>query len=324
MITDPILDRHLRSAERLMAGAIRPGTRANHMAALRTFIGFSVFHNLDFHSPDVPHICAFINYLVTHYSNPGTLANYISSLTSVLRRLHVNVSSFASIEVTDLMASIKINIRHVPNKRPPVTVEMLPVLVYSVVGDPQGPTVAFAIIIMFVTFLRQSNLAPRNKSMFDPTRHLTRSDVYLTSEAVVFNIKWSKTQQGPSASSVAAPAMPGRVFCPVAACQRMLQHAPTRDANQPLLSFPDGSPLPISYIDKVWDTALMGMGIPQRTYTLHSLRRGGATEVYGAGTASVQEIQQHGQWRSDAVYQYLPNDPRSSSVFRHFKDLNQP
>lgn len=323
MIPDPILDQHLRSAERLMAGAIRPGTRANHMAALRTFIGFSVFHNLDFASPDVPHICAFINYLVSHYSNPGTLANYVSSLTSVLRRLHVNVTPFTSIEVNDLMTSIKINMRHVPNKRPPVTMEMLPILVYSIMGDPQGPTVAFAIIIMFVTFLRQSNLAPRNKSSYDYTRHLTRADVYHTPEAVIFNIKWSKTQQGATVTSVAAPAIHGRLHCPVAAYQRMLSHAPTLSHNQPLISFPDGSPLPISYIDKAWDNALQGMGIPPRTYTLHSLRRGGATEVFTAGAASVQEIQQHGQWKSDAVYQYLPNDPRSTPVFRHFRDSNR-
>lgn len=307
-----------------MAGAIRPGTKANHMAALRTYIGFSVFHNLSFASPTIPHICAFINYLVSHYSNPGTLANYISALASVLRRLHVNVAPFSSIEVSDMMTSIKVNIRHIPNKRAPVTIDMLPILVYTLMGDEHGPTLAFAIIVMFVTFLRQSNLAPRNKSKYDPTRHLTRNDVYATPEAVVFNIKWSKTQQGATVSSVAAPAMPGQVICPVAAYHRMIRHAPTRTTHQALLSFVDGSPLPISYIDRVWDAALQGMGIPPRTYTLHSLRRGGATEVFGGGIATVQEIQQHGHWKTDAVYQYLPNDPRSSSVFRHFRDITLP
>lgn len=320
MIPDPILDRHLRSAERLMSGAIRPGTRANHLAALRTFIGFSVFHNLDYRYPDVPHVCAFINYLVSHYSNPGTLANYISSLTSVLRRLHIDIQCFSTIEVSDLMTSIKINIRHVPNKKPPVSMEMLPVLVYNVLSDPHGPTVAFAIILMFMTFLRQSNLASRNKSKFDPTRHLVRGDVTVSDEAVILNIKWSKTQQGAAVTSVAAPAMPGKIVCPVAAFYRMVRQVPTRHHHQPLLSFSDASPVPISYLDRVWDTAMDAMGIPPRVYTLHSLRRGGATEVYGAGVASVQEIQQHGNWKTDAVYQYLPNDPRSSSVFRHFRD----
>lgn len=321
MITDPVLNHRLRAAEEIMNGAVRPGTRANHMSALRTFIGFSVFHSLDYMSPDVPHVCAFIAYLVSHYSNPGTLSNYVSSLTSVLKRLHVDVAPFSSIEVSDMMASIKINIRHVPNKKNPVSMDMLPVIVYNVLSDPHGPTVAFAIIVMFFTFLRQSNLAPRNKSAYDGTRHLSRRDVYAATDALVLSIKWSKTQQGMTASTVAAPAMPGQIICPVHAYHRMLRLAPTLHPAQPLLSFSDGSPMPISYIDRVWDAALIAMGIPARIYTLHSLRRGGATEAYGGGTASLQEIQQHGTWKSRAVYEYLPSDPRNSAVFKYFKDI---
>lgn len=321
MITDALLDRHLRAAEEMMKGAVRPGTRANHMSALRTFIGFSVFHSLDYSSPDVPHICAFIAYLVSHYSNPGTLSNYVSSLSSVLKRLHIDTAPFGSIEVSDMMTSIKTNLRHVPNKRNPVSLDMLPVIVYNVLADPQGPTVAFAIIVMFLTFLRQSNLGPRNKSKYDETRHLARRDVYVAPDALVFNIKWSKTQQGVTASTVAAPAMPGQLICPVQAYYRMLRHAPTYKPSQPLLSFVDGSPMPISYVDRVWDAAMTAMGIPRRIYTLHSLRRGGATEAYGSGVASLQEIQQHGNWRSSAVHEYLPSDPRNSAVFKYFKDL---
>lgn len=291
------------------------------MAALRTFIGFSVFHNLNYLTPDVTHVCAFIDYLISHYSNPGTLANYISSLTSILRRLHVDVMVFSSIEVSDMLASIKNNVRHVPNKRNPVSIQMLPVIVYNVFADPNGSTVAFAVIVMFLTFLRQSNLAPRNKSAYDPSRHLTRDDVHIMRDAVVFNIKWSKTQQGPTVTSVAAPEMPGRTICPVQAYRRMLLDVPTTRHLQPMLSFPDGSPMPISYIDRVWDAALAGMGIPRRLYTLHSLRRIGATEAYAEGTATVQEIQSHEQWKSNAVYEYLPTDPRNSGVFRHFRDL---
>lgn len=321
-VADPLLDQRLRSAERYMRQAIRPGTRANHMGALRTYIGFSVFHELEYTLPSVPHICAFIDYLISHYSNPGTLANYISSLTSVLRRLHVDVSPFASIEVSDMMTSVKNNIRHVPNKRPPVALDMLPVIIYNVLGDEHGWTVAFAINTMFFTFLRQSNLAPRNKTKFDYTRHLVRGDVHATHDAVVFNIKWSKTHQGPTALTVAAPAIHGRLSCPLTAYLRMIQQVPTISPRQPLLSFPDASPLPISYIDKLWDNALHAMGVPPRTYTLHSLRRGGATEAHGGGVASLQEIQQHGTWQSQSVHEYLPNDPRNSNVFKYFRDLS--
>lgn len=320
-IADPLLDHCLRSAEVYMNGAIRPGTRANHMAALRTFIGFSVFYKLEYTAPTVPHACAFIDYLISHYSNPGTIANYVSSLTSVLRRLHVDVTCFASIEVNDLMTSVKTNIRHLPNKKAPVAIDMLPVIIYNVLQDPNGSTVAFAITTMFFTFLRQSNLGPRNKTKFDATRHLLRRDVHLFPDGVLYNIKWSKTRQASSPTTVAAPAMPGHIACPAAAYTRMIHLVPTVDPAQPLLCFADRSPMPISYIDKVWDAALQAMGIPSRIYTLHSLRRGGATEVYGGGVASLHDIQQHGTWQSRAVYEYLPNDPRRSTVFKYFRDI---
>lgn len=321
IVPDPLLDQRLRSAELYMNGAIRPGTRANHMAALRTFIGFSVFYNLEYTAPSVAHACAFIDYLISHYSNPGTIANYVSSLTSVLRRLHVDVTCFASIEVSDLMTSVKNNIRHLPVKKAPVSLDMLPSIIYNVLRDPNGCSVVFAITTMFFTFLRQSNLGPRNKTKFDPTRHLLRRDVHLCADGVLYNIKWSKTRQAGAATTIAAPAMPGQVACPAAAYTRMIQEVPTIYPGQPLLCFPDSSPMPISYVDKVWDAALQAMGIPPRVYTLHSLRRGGATEVYGAGVASLQDIQQHGTWQSQAVYEYLPNDPRRSSVFKYFRDL---
>lgn len=124
-----------------------------------------------------------------------------------------------------------------------------------------------------MTFVRQSNLAPRNKSTFDPTRHLTRSDVVDRDDAIIIAIKWSKSQQGPTSTSVAAPAMPGKIICPREVYRRMLLNAPTRHPRQPVCSFRDGTVLPTSYMNKTWDRALDTPGCPKRKFTLHSLRR---------------------------------------------------
>lgn len=318
---DPAVNSHIVGARAYIRTAIRPGTRANHLTALRLFIGFSVYHALEYHVPTVSHVCAFIHYMTLHYANPRTILNYTSGLTSVLRRLRVDVGPFNSIDVSDFLASIKTNIRYAPNKRMPVQHEMLESIVLRALSDPEGPTVAFAYIIMFMTFLRQSNLAPRNKRAFDHTRHLTRRDVIVRHDAVIVAIKWSKTQQGPTATSVAAPAKPGSLICPREAYYRMLTHAPTRQAHQPLFSFADGTPLPTSYMNKAWDRIMKDIGCPHRAFTLHSLRRGAATEVYTAQAASIHQLQQHGQWASDAIYQYLPNDPSRSEVFQYFKRL---
>lgn len=230
----------------------------------------------------------------------------------------IDISPFRAVNVIDFVQSIKTNIRHVPQRKLPVSYQMLVSIIESLYQDTEGPSIVFAVLIMYFLFLRQSNVCPRNKSMFDHTRHLTRSDLILRDDAIIVAVKWSKSRQTTVAASLAAPALPGATTCPRQAYIRMLQHAPTTRATQALISFKDASPLPTSYLRKAWTSALARLGVTNNAYTLHSLRRGGATDAFAAG-ASIQEIRNHGDWRSDAVYAYLPNDPTSSRVFDMFR-----
>lgn len=203
------------------------------------------------------------------------MANQVSSLSSALRRLGVDTSPFCSVDVGDLLTSIKANLRHTPVRRMPVVNDLLGRIVWELRADNEAPTVVFAVLTMYYTFLRQSNLGPRNKTAFDETRHLLRGDIIIQEDAVIYALKWSKTTQGPLSTSVAAPALPGSVLCPVQACHAMLQFVPTVALNQPMLSFRDFTPMPTSYLNKAWDKATTALGLPLRSVTLHSLRRGG-------------------------------------------------
>lgn len=244
----------------------------------------------------------------------------MSSLASIMRRLRVDVSAFQSIDVSDTLTSVRSNIRHTPNRRLPVGPDLLARLVSAMGADQEAPTVICAVLIMYFTFIRQSNIGPRNKKQFDSQRHLLRTDVVETHDAIILAIKWSKSTQGSTATSVAAPRLPGSPLCPLRAFSNMICHSPTIIRGQPLFSFRDATPLPTSYIQRAWKRALAEIGIPSRAYTLHSLRRGGATEAFTEGNASIENIMAHGMWTSGAVNCYLPNDPRSNQVFEYFKD----
>lgn len=106
----------------------------------------------------------------------------------------VDVTPFTCIDVLDVIQSIKTNIRHVPHRKLPVSHHMLESVIRCLYLDPEGPSISFAVIIMYFLFLRQSNVCPRNKSSYDPTRHLTRADVLLRSDAIIVGIKWSKSR----------------------------------------------------------------------------------------------------------------------------------
>lgn len=312
---------YIRGADDLLSQALRPGTRANHQTALKMFIEFNAEFGLDYTRPTVSVLCGYVFYLSLKYSNPNTILNYVSSLSSVFKRLNFDTLVFRSFEFTDILMSVKNNIRHTPVRRMAIPMSALSLIISALSFDPEGPTVTCAVLIMFFTFLRQSNLAPRTKKTFDPSRHLLRSDVIDEGDAIIIRIKWSKTYQGPTATSVAAPALPSSPLCPVAAYRNLLASSPTFVHRHPLLSFGDGSAMPLSYLNRAWDLALRRCHMPPRVFTLHSLRRGGATSALESGAASIEHIRAHGTWNSDAVNVYLPNDPRRSQVYQQFKDI---
>lgn len=209
-----------QGAERFINSGLRPGTRANHLTALRLYIDFTSEHRLLYTQPSVSSVCAFIHFLVVEYDNPATILNYIASLASALKRLGISTLPFTSVNVYDFLLSIKTNIRHQPTKRLPVSYNMLCSIVQLASWDPQGPSVVFAILLMYFSFLRQSNLCPQNKLAFDHTRHLLRCDVLERTDALLIAVKWSKTRQGSHSSSVAVPALPGALTCPLQACRQ--------------------------------------------------------------------------------------------------------
>lgn len=179
---------------------------------------------------------------------------------------------------------------------------------------------AGALILMFHTFFRQSNFAAITSLEFDHTRQLTRGDLEVRSQRVLVDHKWSKTHQAASHhTQVVIPAVPGSILCPKEAVVRMTQHIPTRHPRQPLLSFKDGTHMPLSYIRRVWSTVTRAIGIPNcDSYSLHGLRRGAATHVLQQDPTAREAIKEHGMWRSDAVDKYLP--AKQNKVFDLMRD----
>lgn len=227
---------------------------------------------------------------------------------------------FHAYRVKLALTSIEKNVRHNPEPSLPVSPALLKKVIRVVRRLPEGDTVASALIIMFHTFFRQSNLAAITSVKFDYTRQLTRSDVEVRTELVIVAHKWSKTHQAASHHArVSIPAVPGSLLCPREAVTKMVRSVPTIHPRQPFLEFRDGSHMPSSYIRKVWSTVLQATGTPNHaSYSLHGLRRGAATHVLHQDPSAREAIKQHGMWRSDAVDRYLPQ--KQTRVFDLMRD----
>ena len=99
------------------------------------------------------------------------------------------------------------------------------------------------VVLMYMTFVRQSSVALRTAASFDPSRHLCRQDVQTTdtytteitqhelqthTSGLRVNHKWAKSeQQASSHDPVNPPHIQDSLQCPVRAYRRMLLHVTT-------------------------------------------------------------------------------------------------
>jgi len=206
--------------------------------------------------------------------------------------------------------------RHIPNQRLPVTLNML----HDIVNlcdtmHVLGKVIKCAILFGFYGFLRQSNLTPASHTSFDPTRNTCRGDVIMHRPGLVLILKWSKTSQSSCKHAlIPLPEVHRHELCPVAAFQTMVKATPARP-NEPLFLIPRSGryvTLTTGTLSKLFNALLTDLGYNLSQYSLHSLRRGGATAAYQAG-ADFLNIQRHGTWSSDSFWRYISTEGLASS-----------
>lgn len=317
---DPRLDTYLRAANQRVSSAFRPSTQKNHKYILKLFIGFALALGQNYRLPSVSLIMAFTEHLAATQRTAASVISSISTLKAVLVRNHIPIGNFSAQSVDLQLRSIKINKRTPAVQRPPVRLRDLRLIISHLSQMDYPCHLRVAILLLFTTAFRQSNLAPATARAFDPSRHLLRADVRLASAHVQVREKWSKTRQQITRDRwLAVPRVTGSPLCLHAAITALYWESPTNRPGQPLLTFQDGIVMPLSFITKAFKLALARSGLSHRL-TLHSLRRGGARFLQLAGV-NTPDIASHGGWRSGAIFRYIdhPTKPAAFSALQALK-----
>ena len=160
---------------------------------------------------------------------------------------------------------------------------------------------------------RKSNLVPDSIKKFDESKHLCRKDVIVSDNLLLVSLKWSKTNQfGERQHFVPLLAMPQSVLCPMKAFKRHVSLVPHHPKGALFCRVMNGKSVPITYkwFQDRLKSLVASTGRQPEAYSSHSLRRGGATFAAAAGVPR-HVIQQVGDWKSDAVDQYLHNHLQS-------------
>lgn len=237
--------------------------------------------------------------------SPATVINYISAIKASFMRARRPVVIFQDYAVKEALATILTTVRHIPSPTVAVPPHMLEEILITL-SDPEQLTIRCFATISFTCLFRQSSIAPRTKRQFDPTRNLCRSDVTFTTQGMTLKHKWSKSEQ----SSLNAndekllPRIPGSPLCPTSAMIKMMNHRPTIKPGQPLISFRDGSPMPVTYITKVWNKTVKKLGLRHRSHTMHCLRKSGSRFLQEASGDDDMVIC-FGRWKSNASKKYM-------------------
>lgn len=287
---------------------------------MRLYTGLA--HNLqcDPLHPDETLAVSFIIFLEKNFKTQKTVRSLLSTLTSCLKRAGLHVLPFESKACSLIVRSISTNKRTPTLQRPPVGVETLQKVVrFWRANEPHGYVLATAALLMFVTSVRQSNLLPTSQKAFDRSRQIVWDDILWRPSYLKINIKWGKAQQKITTRFQRIPKASSYMLCTYTALKALRLSRP-RSPRAPVISFPDGAPIPVSYMNKKWKYAMKYLGLSGVGFTLHSLRRGGARYLQDNG-ASPGHVAIHGGWKSKAVLDYI-KPPSQGPTYRALKSLS--
>ena len=193
--------------------AYRPATLNNLRSSHTLFLQFCQVFGVNFTAPDLDDLAAFSEWLIGSGLSPKTIHNHLSAL----RTLYIwwdkpqVVALFSADNWTLTMRAISNTTRPSLSIRAAMSVEHFFLLVQVCSSDPALLPIRVGLLLGFFGFLRVSNLAPATIHGWDPDRNTSWGDLNVSSDGIIFNLKWSKTRQHADHSRY-PPTSTGRFF----------------------------------------------------------------------------------------------------------------
>lgn len=301
---DPAYAALAQAADARQREARAPGTWANMRTTVAAYERHCKRYRISPLAPTPLDVRCWLEELAGHLC-PSSIANSASHLRLHFRMAEVSTQPLDHITVRMALDAMRRSKAHTPRPSTNVPIPIMKKAVRHLQHTPEGRVVATAVIIMFFSGARQSEVAPRSAATFDPTRHTTRGDVAMAGGHLHIHQKWAKNMQATHQfrDRRLAPTDDPH-FCPVTSYRQMIHEAPTTSPRQPLLVFPsDGVTLAIPYLARQWTLAQKATGV-QTPYTLHAIRKAAATVAFASGSSEL-EVQRFGGWASNAHRQYI-------------------
>ena len=186
-----------------------------------------------------------------------------------------------------------------------------------------------ATLLGFYMFMRSSNLVPDTMDNYNSEQQFRRADLNITSlqSAMMVEVRWSKTLQFKQ-KVLRFPMLPAnnKAICPVFWTHHMITRIPAEPAEPAFAVKVKNQTLALSanqliYRLRKWLSLVRTVN--PSDYTLHSLRRGGATFTYRCNIEG-EMIRTLGSWSSDCYKRYIDitTDQRYDSMKAFVEGMN--
>ena len=140
-------------------------------------------------------VMAYLEFLVMNGVSVNISANNISAIKANLVMYSLEHAFLDHPKSRYFLKSMKMSRPLSVIDRPIMTIDILHAFISAFNFVPFGKLYAAVFLIAYFGFLRISNLAPHAHKEFDPSRHLTPSDVIFSKHFMSLSLKWSKTKQ---------------------------------------------------------------------------------------------------------------------------------
>ena len=302
----------MKGATQRSRQAFRPGTVANHQSHVLLYIAFSLYFCITDFPASVRGLLCFAEFLLRTFTAVKSVTNAISSLRRFHLDLRLDHSAFNDVLISRWKRALPLTVRAISRSAAAMPLGVLEHLC-ALAEDcgKQGNTMAQFLSLCFHTLARASTLLTSSAGVYDRTRLPTLADVNTTVSGYRLLLKWGKTHQHTQqAFQVPLLARPGSIACPVRALNRLLAGAASVPSHAPLFTDLSGgrggrffNSLTLAQARDWLRMLLAASGRQPSAFSLHSLRRGGATLAF-AGGATVSDLQALGGWRGTAVHLY--------------------
>ena len=247
----------------------------------------------------VDQVCLYMVYLARRLCF-SSIRNYISALNNYLKDLGCTPIDYECHRVKKCMRGI----RRVKGDGVKQAEPMLPGMLRRMFANMRGTAghivVKAAMLVSFRALLRKCHVTESDST-------LLRGDIEFHKWGLMLHIRRSKTVQfGERVHKIPVARLKDVELCAVHWVEEHFRQCPA-PAGARAFRVPRGGhsvPLGYNYYLGVIRCMCCRCGLDPAVFSTLSLRRGGATYLRMCG-ATLQEIKERGNWKSDVVYQYL-------------------